>query len=623
MLNSGISMELLLKSQKRRLYIYLIILIIVSSMALRLYGINLRPIFTDEAVHYNFIHQLWETQKYQYKDVITPVSLEFINDGLNLYSSIVLSPDSESSLEINDTKYRLFLTKSLFLKPVNDALQSYYYFKHIIKNPAYVYDPVYHGPFLYYLGDVVFNLANDHNLYLLRLPVVISSILAIFCLFLFRESLGKWGFLLSLLLVSLSPGLIYFSNLANYENYFATGSILGVGLLLMGIKKRSPAILFSSGFVLLALITIKETALVTWFAIVVATILTYITLYLPKRPSRWLKKLEDMVLNLAEGKYTDSILRYLLPALLCFALSGLFFVLMYSSCGSNPHGIHDGLTSWMYWKNTGAQSGHVKPFGFYTDILLTYDFMLIFLFFTGAIYTLYMTKDKYKIFIVYWALVVWLVYAFIPYKTPWLIINFIYPFAIVAGTGWDMIIKRMKNKLYKYLMAFFIALLAMNTVFIAVKVKWIDHDKEANKMAYVHTYRDFEEEIKALYSLILASPDGDNTEITVAAPEYWPLPAYLLDYRAVGYFGGVKGRDLNTKAPIIINDKRDNPELRELLLESDVNDYFKLRDFEVRPGVIHSIFVSHQLMKAYLESGYYKLLISPGRSYLLQEPPWD
>ena len=110
-------------------------------MALRLYGINLRPIFTDEAVHYNFIHQLWETQKYQYKDVITPVSLEFINDGLNLYSSIVLSPDSESSLEINDTKYRLFLTKSLFLKPVNDALQSYYYFKHIINNLHFV---IYH-----------------------------------------------------------------------------------------------------------------------------------------------------------------------------------------------------------------------------------------------------------------------------------------------------------------------------------------------------------------------------------------------------------------------------------------------------------------------------------------------
>lgn len=586
-------MEFLLQKQRQKLYVLVILFILLVGIALRIYGIDLRVLFLDEAVHYGFIHDLWKSQPYQYTEVI---NFAFLNNFKDVF------------------------TVTPIFHWINEAFQPYFYVKHLIGNGAYRYDPVYHGPFLYYVGDLVFNLAGVHSITLLRLPVVISSILAMFFIFLFREYLGKFGLFLSLLLVAVSPGLVYFSNLGNYENYIASFTVLGVGLLLLGIKKRSPWILCMSGFVLLGLMTIKETALVSWFCIVVATICTYVVVYIKNRPSQLLRNVEDYIIGVLEGSYNKAILKYLFPAILCFTLSGIFFVVLYSSFGTNSTGVHDGLTSWMYWKNTGSQGGHVKEFGYYTKLILEYDFVLVFFFAIGTVFTIFTDKDKYKLFISFWALFIWLVYSFIPYKTPWLILNFLLPFAISAGIGWETIFNLLNRKVYKYVTIVIIAVFAINSMVLTIKTKWIDYDKESNTLTYVHTYRDFEEEIKAIYSLCLASPKGYNTEISIAAPEYWPLPAYLFNYKAVGYFGGVKGRDLNINAPIIINDTRDNPELRELLLESDVNDYFKLRDFRQRPGVDHTIFVKASLLKRYLKGGFYKTLTQPGKTALLGLP---
>jgi uncharacterized protein (TIGR03663 family) len=617
-------MELFLEKQKKRLYIYLIIAILAIGIAFRAYDTTIRPIFTDEGVHYAFIFDLWKNDAYRPGELFSFSSYNSLNDTLNIYTAVADSlRDKKDLWDISDSKYQPYFYFPASWDAINYFVQPYFYLKHVINNSSYKYDPVYHGPFLYYLGDLVFTLAGDHSLFLLRLPIVITSILAMFFVFLFKDYLGRFGLVLSITLIVFSPGLIYFSNLANYENYFAVFSMLGVGLLLLGIRKRNPWIMCLSGIVLLTLITIKETALVTWFCIVIATILTYIVLFIKRRPSENLKKIEDIIAQTLNGEHNDAILKYLIPAVLCFIVGGIVFVLLYSSFGGNMQGIHDGLTSWMYWKNTGAQSGHIKTFSYFTELPLAYDFMITFFFFTGTLITLFSTRDRYKIFLSFWAILVWLVYSVIPYKTPWLEINFLIPFAISAGIGWNIIYQNLNNKVYKYIAVFIILLLTINATDTAIRLKWFDYDKPTNRLAYVHPYRDFEEEVKAIRSLLLASPDQYRTEISIAVPEYWPLPAYLLGYPAMGYFGGVRGRDLNLNAPIIINDTRDNPELRELLLESDINDYVKLRDFKVRPGVTHSIFISQGLLDNYLKTKYYEILIKPGSKNLFEETPWD
>jgi len=599
-------MESFINTHKKKIYILIIMLILAVGIVLRSGAIDLRVLFTDEAVHFNFIRKLTKSQPYKYTEVVKLAHFGSVNDALNVYNYFDTAIKEKGSIWEKPSYSSVdYLQEPQMIGYFNLLVQPYYYVKHLIGNGIYRYDPVYHGPFLYYIGDLVFNLAGENSIFLLRLPIVIASILSLFFVFLYRRMLGKFGFVVALMLIASSPALVYYSNLGNYENYIASFNILGVGLLLLGIYRRSPWILFLSGVVLLALMTIKETALVAWFCIVVATILTYVVLYIKQRPSTSLKKFEDYIINTFLGTYNKNILKYLLPAILCFICGGAIFAALYSSFGGNPDGIHDGLTSWMYWKNTGGSSGHVKAFAYYTEIVLTYDFTIVFLFFTGAVVTIFSTRDKYKLFIVFWAFIIWLVYSIIPYKTPWLVINFLLPFAIVAGIGWEIIFNMLTKKTYKFLIAFFVLILTINATTIAIGSKWFKYDDPNNRMTYVHTYREFEEEVMAIYTLTQASPDGNRTNISIAAPEYWPLPAYLYGHRSVGYFNGVKGRNLNLNAPIVINDTRDNPELREFMLESDINDFFKLRDFHQRPGVDHSIYVKEDLLKRYIDGKYY------------------
>ncbi|MGD9580185.1 MAG: flippase activity-associated protein Agl23 [Vampirovibrionia bacterium] len=587
-------------------YLYLILIVIILSVGIlfRLTDIDKRVLFTDEAVHYNFIHDLWKSQQYQNKSIESLSYLNTVNVSLNVYESFVSAMDNDSVWSIKNTNYKNYISLSSFISSV---FNPYDYAKHLINNSAYKYDPVYHGPFIYYVGDLVFNIAGKHSIYLLRLPMAISSVLALFYIFLYRRFLGNFGFVVTLSLVALSSGLVYYSDLANYEDYISTLNILGVGLLLLGVYKKKPSILFLSGVVLLILMTIKETALIAWFSIVAAFVLMNIMLYIKQRPSITLKYFEDFLINLYKGQYNSIIKPYLLPCILTFIVGLVIFVVLYSSFGGNISGVHDGLTSWMYWKNTGASSGHVKKFGYYTELIYTYDFFLTFLFLSASLIIIFSSRDKYKLFITFWAITLWFVYSVIPYKTPWLIINFLIPFAIVAGIGWEIIYNIYNKFSYRVIISSLIVIMLVNTSLVTIDVKCFRYDDPDNMLTYVHTYREFEEEIKALYTLVMASPDGYNTEVSVAAPEYWPLPSYLFNFTKVGYFGGVKGRDLNINAPIIINDTRDNPELIEYLLESDVNDYVKLRDFNQRPGVNHTIFVKESLMKTYTRDKYHEL----------------
>jgi len=602
------------------LYIILIIVILTVGVLFRITDVDKRVLFTDEAVHYNFIHDLWASQKYEKKELIKFSYLDAINVSLNIYDSFKSSILNEASVwSVTPFKYRNYITQTGAMSSLNDVFQPYYYIKHLIKNEAYKYDPVYHGPFLYYIGDIVFNVAGEHSLYLLRLPMVLSSVFALFYIFLFRRYLGKYGFVVALALVAISPGLVYYSNLANYENYISTLNVLGVGLLLLGIHKRNPWILFLSGVILLLLMTIKETALIAWFSIVVSALLMHILLYIKQRPSNILRYFEDLTIKLFKGDYNSVILPYLLPAILTFITGGIIFVALYSSFGGHISGISDGLTSWMYWRNTGASSGHVKPFKYYTELFFTYDFFLTFLFLSASLIILFSSRDRYKIFITFWAITLWLVYSLVPYKTPWLIINFLIPFAIVAGIGWDILFTIYNQKLYRVIVSFVIVIMLINTSITTFDVKCFRYDDPDNLLTYVHTYREFEEEVKALYALVKASPDGYDTEVSVAAPEYWPLPAYLFDFKKVGYFGGVKGRDLNINAPIIINDTRDNPELIEYMLESDINDIVKLRDFQQRPGVIHTIFIKKSLLKTFISGKYHELWLYDRSNSLLRK----
>jgi predicted membrane-bound mannosyltransferase len=140
----------------------------------------------------------------------------------------------------------------------------------------------------------------------------------------------------------------------------------------------------------------------------------------------------------------------------------------------------------------------------------------------------------------YYAIFIFVLYSAIPYKTPWLALNFWLPMALLAGHAceslWCAPVKHAALR---------IAPPAACVVLAAVAAILIAHDTrqrvflhpadEDNPYAYAHTSDDLLGLPPLLAELVhqqgLASP-----RIAVIAADPWPLPWYLRQYAQVGYW---------------------------------------------------------------------------------------
>ena len=87
------------------------------------------------------------------------------------------------------------------------------------QNGYYAYDPTnYHGPFHFYVLFLSLKLLG-RNLWALRLPVVLASLLTIFWIFLFRPFFSRTICYLAALGMALSPGFIFYDRYSIHESW--------------------------------------------------------------------------------------------------------------------------------------------------------------------------------------------------------------------------------------------------------------------------------------------------------------------------------------------------------------------------------------------------------------------
>ena len=132
------NIELFTEAQKKRIFIYLIVLVLSIGVSLRLYGIDLRVLFTDEAVHYSKILRLVRTNKYQPEEIMKYSYSNTLNDALNIYYFF------DNSIKTNESVWKPAPYKfSDYIKfystgiNINTIVQPYYYIKHLLNNNAF------------------------------------------------------------------------------------------------------------------------------------------------------------------------------------------------------------------------------------------------------------------------------------------------------------------------------------------------------------------------------------------------------------------------------------------------------------------------------------------------------
>jgi predicted membrane-bound mannosyltransferase len=222
------------------------------------------------------------------------------------------------------------------------------------------------------------------------------------------------------------------------------------------------------------------------------------------------------------------------------AALGIFLVasiLLFTWFGRNWSVFGDLLHAVPRFAARAGGEGHEKPFGYYFHLLD--PMMVLSIVAVAGIYAAICDAvagaRKPGILLVIYALVEFVVYSAIPYKTPWLALNLWLPLALICGLGVAAFWELVKNRVGRFGLCvagvFLLALLAMQT-----KVWAFDKPAdEKNPFAYAHTGEDILRLAPLLDELAKAKHLA-QPRIAVIAADAWPLPWYLRKFSNVGYW---------------------------------------------------------------------------------------
>ncbi|MBC7929728.1 MAG: TIGR03663 family protein [Rubrivivax sp.] len=500
---------------------------------------------------------------------------------------------------------------ALELKPMHhDEGVNGFFLTTLVRQGVFKYDPTnYHGPTLYYLtlpSVVLFGLGN----FALRLVTAAFGIAIVWLVLCLRRYIGTYGTLAAAALVAVSPGAVFYSRYFIHEMlfvFFALGLVVaalrfhetGRALYLM-LAAASAALLFAT----------KETAFVNVGTLALAWLVAWY--WAPRvapqrqragagnaRGGRHAKHEED-------GEVSARTLSALFggaeraPRLIVGAVALFLFVgvLFYSSFFTNWEGVGGAIEALKVWSKTGTSDFHGKPFGTYLTLLFQGEAPIFILAATGSAIALFeRRKSRFAIFAGAWAFGMLLAYSLIPYKTPWLMLSFTVPMCIAAGYAVQSLAKRSWGGLKAPAPALLVAgLAAALCAYQATVLNFREYDNDQYPYVYAHTHREFHALVGEIERLA-ESAGTKQLNVTVASPDYWPMPWYFRDNPNVGYVGTLSERYDPQVAPVVIGRESADANVDQTakLRETLGAEYGQAGIYTLRPGVRLALFARRDL----------------------------
>jgi predicted membrane-bound mannosyltransferase len=286
-------------------------------------------------------------------------------------------------------------------------------------------------------------------------------------------------------------------------------------------------------------------------------------------------------------------------ALVAATLAMAFF----SSFGKNPTGILDSLTTYFNYSDKAFDNPHVKPFGWYlSTFFVPFKIGKLTFIFEAAVPVLALiaavcacwkspwrgTERRVAVFSLLSGAALLLLYSWIRYKTPWLVLGVLPPLWLAAGLGFVAgvrLLDRLRQK--RQFPGLLPAVFFRGALLLAIAAQWrcavslngrFAAD-ERNPLAYVHTSTDVQGIAKQAAKIArFADPNALFARVHTA--EYAPLLWYLRAYEGRVWFShAVPEGDLD--APIVITDASTEalvaPRLRAKYIEEPMG---------LRPGVL-------------------------------------
>lgn len=285
----------------------------------------------------------------------------------------------------------------------------------------------YHGPlvfYFFYLGGMLFNDLS----YCVRFVAAIFSVGIVALPWFYRRELGDRGALLASALLATSPAFSVFGRVGIHESifvFFQFWASLSVLRMLSNFQTKNSTYDLTGGFpsggigaglAFLGMLATKETWTI-WFAS-----LFIVSMLFARQFNPWL--------------VFSPILKK--PYFLIFCI--FVFIGLYTGWGQDWGGIYNFFQGVFVWANIGVETGdHVKPWVYWLEIFLSVELLIL----LCGIFSVLVVCRIFKVpslvhYFSCFSLVVFLIYSFIPYKTPWCVLPiismFVIPFSLYFGS---------------------------------------------------------------------------------------------------------------------------------------------------------------------------------------------
>jgi uncharacterized protein (TIGR03663 family) len=487
----------------------------------------------------------------------------------------------------------------------------------------YRYDPVYHGPVLYYSSALVMRLFGDSD-FTGRLSAVLFGLGVIAFSWPLRRYLGRWGALAFLVLLTFSPAWIYFTRFVRHDIYLALCNVSAVYFAFRyGETRRAWHLYVSAASLSLAFCTKEDMYLLSpLFLLSLALMEVWGVL---GGEQSW----RDAV------KQAGAFLRSsLIPILTSLAVFAVVWLILYTSFGTHPENWNAVSRAIEYWWGQHQIKRIGGPWWYYVPQLLLYDVLLVaplaialagrllldparkkagrylqyaafvilaaFLisfwiipsqsshFFLAAIavgtasVATGWVPDRFTRFSILWALGALSIYAWAQEKVPWLLVPQLLPLALFAGKWFGELIESGKMLRPRALVPTAAvgvmtawSLVQANYVWDAPKPDEPGPKRHAEMLAYVQsTYDITNKVVRRIEDAAQTLGTGTQTRLAVGGEATWPLSWYLRHY-PVNWAANVRTID----TPVVVVDKK--PELMKAMDEA-VGDQYEKVPFQIR-----------------------------------------
>jgi uncharacterized protein (TIGR03663 family) len=418
----------------------------------------------------------------------------------------------------------------------------------------YSYDPTnYHGPLHFYVL-FAFKCLLGRNLWALRLPVVFVSILTVDWIFRFTRFFGRRVCSLAALAMTVSPGFLYYQRDAIHETWLVFFLIL----LFWGIyglwQEGEKSYLWGIGMALTGMILTKETYVIHVACLLAAAPCALLLesaspsrrpLFIPEPELPGEGALAPRLTNpdpsLAAITRGMGHQRWTWWDLAAVAATGVALILFfYSGNGFHWQGVKGLVTAFAPWAHKAqVGEGHNKPWWYWFKLIGRDEAWAAFGLLACVRWLGFRDAPDWRLrFLAIYALGTLTAYCIIPYKTPWCIISFIWPFLFIGASAIGEVADITSWRHARRLASGAVGALTAASLFFAIKLNYFRPTSEKEDYVYVQTFPDVNKIVDPLLALARMDPRNYHLPGLILCGSAYPLPWMLGDFTDIGYYGG-------------------------------------------------------------------------------------